>query len=314
MKELRKIKVGVVGVGHLGRVHARIYRELTGVELVGVVDTSRPRAEEIGALYGVPAYDDLERFLDEREPEALSVVVPTTAHFEVARWLAGRGIHLLVEKPVTATVEEACSLKEVASGKGIVLQVGHVERFNDAVRYICEHTTEPLCVQTRRQGPFSPRAADVSVVLDLMIHDIDIVLSLARSEVRGINAVGRRIRTAHEELAFAQITFQSGLVADLQASRVAERRLRQIDVTTADRYYSVDCARGDVAVYRTAGAPGGSAELIERPMLPHAEPLKQELAHFVDCVRGRHQPLVGINDGIRALAVAAEIQRQIREQ
>lgn len=311
---MESIRAGVVGVGHLGRIHARIYSELMGATLVGVVDSRRESAEEIGSMYGVPAYTDVDRFIEEQRPEAISVVVPTVAHFDVSSRLAARGIHLLVEKPVTATVQQASSLLEIARDRNIVLQVGHVERFNSAIRYLSEHLTDtPLCIQSRRQGPFSPRIGDVGVVLDLMIHDIDIILSLVKSEVVSIRAVGRKLRTNHEDLALAQITFACGAVADIQVSRVAERRLRQMDVMDSGRYYSVDFETQDIVVYHApqTSPEGGTFEVIEHPLLPKTEPLKQELSHFLTCVREGRQPLVGISDGKRALSVAVDVLNQI---
>ncbi|MBP5212425.1 MAG: Gfo/Idh/MocA family oxidoreductase, partial [Pyramidobacter sp.] len=184
MNRMEPIRVGVIGVGHLGRIHARIYKELMGVKLVGVVDSSQASADEIGRMYNVPSYTDIERFLQEQRPEAISVVVPTVYHFDVASKLAARGIHLLVEKPVTSAVEQASALLDIAREHNIVLQVGHVERFNSAIRYLSEQIVQPpLFIQSRRQGPFSSRIGDVGVVLDLMIHDIDIILSLVKSDV-----------------------------------------------------------------------------------------------------------------------------------
>lgn len=308
-----KIRTGVIGVGHLGRVHARIYKELMGTKLVGVVDSFAKSAEEIGQMYGVPWYTDINRFIEEQKPEAISVVVPTVAHFDVASKLARQGIHLLVEKPVTSTVEQASNLLEIAHDKNIVLQVGHVERFNGAIRYVSEKISDaPLCIQSRRQGPFSSRIGDVGVVLDLMIHDIDIILSLVKSKIVSIRAMGRKIRSNHEDLALAQIAFESGTIADIQVSRVAERRLRQMDVMDADRYYSVNFETQDVVVHQARTSPeGGMIEVIEHPLLPKLEPLKQELSHFLSCIREGRQPLVGIDDGKRALSVAVEILKQI---
>ena len=311
---MEPIRVGVIGVGHLGRIHARIYKELMGVKLVGVVDSSQASADEIGRMYNVPSYTDIERFLQEQRPEAISVVVPTVYHFDVASKLAERGIHLLVEKPVTSAVEQASALLDIAREHNIVLQVGHVERFNSAIRYLSEQIVQPpLFIQSRRQGPFSSRIGDVGVVLDLMIHDIDIILSLVKSDVVSINAMGRKIRTNHEDLAVAQIAFACGTVADIQVSRVAERRVRQMDVMDTDKYYSVNFETQDVTIHHVpqTSPSGGTFEMIEHPLLPKTEPLKQELSHFAACVRNRTQPLVGISDGKRALQVAVDVLKQI---
>lgn len=314
VNSVEDIRVGVVGVGHLGRVHARIYKELMGAKLVGVVDSNAETAQEIGSLYDVPSYDNVEQFVREQHPEAISVVVPTTQHFDIACALAEQGIHLIVEKPVTTTVEQASRLLEVAKRKNIVLQVGHVERFNSAIRYLAQQVREdPLLIQARRQGPFSPRVGDVGVVLDLMIHDIDIILSLVKSDIMTINAMGRKVRTSHEDFAVAQIKFKSGAVAEIQASRVAERRMRQMDVMLNDKYYSVNFETQDVTIYHApqTSPSGGTIEIIEHPLLPKSEPLKQELSHFVTCIKEGRQPLVGISDGKRALQVAVEVLRQI---
>ncbi len=314
---MESIRVGVVGVGHLGRHHARIYTEILGAKLAGVVDSNLAQAEAVAEELGVPAYSDLDRFVQEQQPEAMSVVVPTVAHFDVARRLASEGIHLIVEKPVTTTVEQASELLEIAKGRNIVLQVGHIERFNSAIRYLSQEITDdPICIQSRRQGPFSPRISDVGVVLDLMIHDIDIILSLVKSEITAINALGKKIRTNHEDLAVAQIAFASGTIADIQVSRVAERRLRQMDVMEPDRYFSVNFETQDVTIHRSLqpSATGGLMEIIEHPLLPKGEPLKQELQHFLTCVREGKQPLVGISDGKKALEVAIAVLKQIHLQ
>ena len=309
---MEKIRVGVIGVGHLGRVHARIYKELMGAKLVGVVDSTLSSAREIGELYGVPYYTDVEKFVREQAPQAISVVVPTAAHFDVASGLAERGIHLIVEKPVTTTVEQASRLLEIAHDKNIVLQVGHVERFNSAVRFVSKQIGDPIYIQSRRQGPFSARIADVGVVLDLMIHDIDIVLSFVKSEVAAINAMGRRVRTPHEDYAVAQIAFKSGTVADIMASRISERRLRQMDIAENGRYFTIDFETQDVTVHCSGQSSQGSViEEIEHPLLRKTEPLKMELEHFINCVRNGGTPLVGISDGKKALEVAVAILKKI---
>lgn len=308
------LKVGVVGVGHLGQHHARIYAELMNTELVGVVDSSLDRVEEIAGRFDAPAYDDLDRFLDRQRPDAVSVVVPTVSHFAVARRLLERGINVLVEKPVTTTVEQAESLLQLAHKKHAVLQVGHIERFNGAVRYLTSELSDPLFIRSIRQGPFASRIADVGVVLDLMIHDIDIILSLVKSDVRSIVASGRSVCSDHEDLAVAHIVFENGTIADIASSRVSPHRTRTMEVTTTDRSYVVDFESQDISVIRAGHAVQGatSVEVTERPLFPRMEPLKLELEHFLSCVREGKEPLVGISDGKRALAVAIEILKQIQ--
>lgn len=306
-------RLGVIGVGHLGQHHARVYTEILGAQLVGVVDLNESRAAAIGENLGVPWYTDLDEFLTRGAPDAVSVVVPTSMHFEIAQKALSNGIHVLIEKPVTTTVSEAESLLRMAADSDLVLQVGHIERFNSAVQYISKIVHEPLFLQSRRLSPFSPRISDVGVVLDLMIHDIDIILSLVRSEISSISATGKCIRSEnHEDIASAQITFENGAMAHILVSRVSERRLRQLEIMEPERYVTIDYETQDVSINRCVRQNNNSlVEVIEHPVFPKSEPLKLELQHFVSCVREGKQPLVGISDGKRALEVAISVLRQI---
>lgn len=306
------IRVGVVGVGHLGIHHARVYSELLGTRLVGVMDVDRDRAAGVAENLGVSAYSDLDRFLDETRPDALSIVVPTVKHLEVAKKAMERDIHLLIEKPVTASTEEAEELLRTASDRNLILQVGHIERFNSAVQYVRDLVNEPIFIQTRRVGPFSPRVQDVGVVLDLMIHDIDIILSLVRSDIAEISAVGRCLRTSREDIASAQIRFENGTLAHILVSRVSEKRMRTIEITEPERYLVVNYETQDVTLSHCVQKPGGGmVEVVEHPVFPKREPLKLELQDFVNCIREGRQPLVGLGDGKRALEVCVAVLRQI---
>ena len=305
-------RVGVVGVGHLGQHHARVYTELLGANLVGVVDVNESRAAAIGENLGVPWFTDFDDFIKRATPEAISIVVPTSMHFEISRKALLNGISVLIEKPVTTTVHEAEELIRFAAESDLVLQVGHIERFNSAVQYISKIIHEPLFLQSRRLGPYSPRISDVGVVLDLMIHDIDIILSLVRSEISNISATGRCIRSDHEDIASAQISFANGSMAHILVSRMSERRLRQLEIMEPERYVTIDYETQDVSINRCVRQNNNSlVEVIEHPVFPKSEPLKLELQHFVTCVREGRQPLVGITDGKRALEVAVSVLRQI---
>lgn len=304
-------RVGVIGVGHLGQHHARVYTELLGAQLVGVVDVNESRAGAIADSLGVPSFSDIDDFISRARPDAVSVVVPTSMHFEVAEKILKNGIHVLIEKPVTTTVNEAERLLRMAADLDLVLQVGHIERFNSAVQYISKIIHEPLFLQSRRLGPFSPRISDVGVVLDLMIHDIDIILSLVHSDISAISATGRCIRTNHEDLASAQISFENGSMAHILVSRVSERRLRQLEIMEPERYVTIDYETQDVSINRCVRQNSSLVEVIEHPVFPKSEPLKLELQHFVTCVREGKQPLVGITDGKRALEVAVSVLKQI---
>lgn len=307
-------RLGVIGVGHLGQHHARVYSEILGSQLVGVVDTNESRAESIGESLGVPFYSDVDEFIRKARPDAVSVVVPTVRHYEIAKKALLNGIHVLIEKPVTTTVSEAEDLLEIAAGSDLVLQVGHIERFNSAVQYISKIIRNPLFLQSRRLGPFSTRINDVGVVLDLMVHDIDVILSLVKSDIKNISAIGRSIKSGHEDIASAQLSFKNGCMAHIYVSRVSERRLRQLEISEPQRYVTVNYETQDVSIHRCVRENNNLMELIEHPVFPKKEPLKLELQHFVSCVREGKQPLVGIYDGKRVLEIAVTILKQIHQE
>ncbi len=309
------IKVGVIGVGHLGMHHARVYTEILGAQLVGAVDINEERAHAVCEPLGVAAYNGIESFIKHTRPDALSIVVPTCQHFEIAKIAMENGIHVLIEKPVTSSVDEAEQLLKLAVKKDLILQVGHIERFNSAVQHVREFIKDPYFIQTHRMGPFTPRISDVGVVLDLMIHDVDIILSLINSELVSISAIGRCIRTNHEDIASAQLTFANGAMAQILVSRVSEKRIRQMEITEAERYITVNYESQDISVQRCVRQSGGNlVEVMEHPVFPKTEPLKMELQHFVSCVREGRQPMVGIKDGKRALEVCVAVLRQIHEE
>ena len=305
------VRVGVVGVGHLGQHHARVYTELLDARLVGVADSDIDRAKTIGDHLGAAAYGSIEELINCQRPEALSIVVPTSQHFDIAKKAMQAGIHVLIEKPVTTRPDEAEELLKLADKKGLVLQVGHIERFNSAIRYISQTHHEPIYLESKRMGPFSPRINDVGVVLDLMIHDIDIILSLVNSPIAKISAAGACVYTEHEDIADAQIKFENGVIAHILVSRVAEKNFRQLDIMERQRHITVNYETQSVQVSRCVTSNDGRAEILETPIFPKSEPLKLELAHFVSCVKDKRQPLVGIKDGKRALEIAVEVLRQI---
>jgi len=307
-------RLGVIGVGHLGQHHARVYTEILGSQLVGVVDTNESRAESIAENLGVPFYTDVDEFINKARPDAVSVVVPTVQHYEIAKKALSKGIHVLIEKPVTTTVSEAEDLLNLAAGSDLVLQVGHIERFNSAVQYISKIIRDPIFLQSRRLGPFSSRINDVGVVLDLMVHDIDVILSLVKSEIKDISAIGRCLKSEHEDIASAQLSFKNGSMAHIYVSRVSERRLRQLEISEPQRYVTVNYETQDVSIHRCIKENTNLIELIEHPVFPKREPLKLELQHFVSCVREGKQPLVGIYDGKRVLEIAVAILKQIHQE
>jgi len=245
---LSSVKVGVVGVGYLGQHHARIYSEIPETTLVGVVDINQERAREIAKRYSTtPYYDYRELF---GKIDAVSIVVPTVLHRLIAGHFIEEGINILIEKPVTTTLEEARELMEMANKKKVVLQVGHIERFNSAVIELSKIIDRPVFIDCYRMGPYTNRNTDVGVVLDLMIHDIDIVMSIVKSKVTKISAFGYPVFSRQEDIANSQILFENGCIANLTASRITRKKIRRMEVTEVDAFISIDYLEQELAVYK----------------------------------------------------------------
>jgi len=301
----RTTRVAVIGVGHLGKHHARIYAGMENVELAGVVDIQQPRAEEIAASHKTRAYTDYRDVLG--KVDAVSLAVPTIDHARIGRELLSQGIDVLVEKPIAATLEEARWLNVCGAENGRILQVGHVERFNPVVTAAREAATQPQFFEIHRLAAFSPRSLDIDVVLDLMIHDLDIVLDLVRSPVTEVRAVGIPVLSKRADIANARIEFQSGCVANLTASRVSFERMRKLRFFQPHDYISIDYAsqRGTVVSLRMG-------RVMERKLEPpEQEPLKLELQSFIESVQTRRPPLVPGEDGVKALELALRINEEI---
>ena len=316
-----RLRVGVVGVGSHGSRHARLYAEVDGARLVGVYDILPERGAAVARECGTTAFPSLERLLD--EVDAVSVVVPTSAHLEVALVALARGRHLLVEKPMTATTAEAEQLVAAAAAAGVVLQVGHVERFNRVLRAAAPYLGTPVYVESDRVAPFHPRNLDVAVVQDLMIHDLDLVLWLIREPVVDVRASGIAVVSPHIDIATARIEFASGAVANLTASRLARDRVRRLRIFQPAGYFSLDLAAGTGEFIRlrpgaVAALTAGTKDLlaaIEQVKLKakDAQPLVLELQSFVDTVRTGGAPAVSGRDGLAAVALAARVLGAMRQ-
>jgi predicted dehydrogenase len=301
-------KVAVIGVGHLGKQHARLYSELEDVQLTGVVDILEPRAREIAGLNKTAAFIDYRDVFG--KVDAVSLAVPTVEHARIGLDLLEHGIDVLVEKPIGSTAEEARKMIDVAARNNRILQVGHVERFNPVVALAREAATRPQFFEIHRLAAFSPRSLDIDVVLDLMIHDIDIVLSMVRAPVKEVRAVGIPVLSPRADIANARVEFEDGCVANFTASRVSFEKVRKLRFFQPHDYISVDSASqtGTMVSLRMGG-------VIERKLEPpHQEPLKVELAAFVECVRTRKPPAVSGEDGLRALELATRINAAIAER
>lgn len=302
---IKNIKVAVVGVGHLGKEHARIYHSLSDVELVAVVDKDLARAGEIAKQYGVKAYADASQVVN--KITAASIAVPTDGHYEVAKPLLQQGIHLLVEKPITATLSQANRLAALAKKKKVILQVGHIERFNPIVQKLMKLVTAPKFIEIHRLSPFTPRGTEVGVVFDLMIHDIDIVLGIVNDDIKRIEAIGVPVLTPHEDIANVRITFRNGCVANITASRISMERMRKIRVFQKDTYLSLDYYRQEGSCYQKK-----NQEITKQDLVPgRDEPLKLELESFINTVKKGKQPLVTSTDAVKAMSVADRIVRKI---
>jgi predicted dehydrogenase len=301
-------KVAVIGVGHLGKQHARLYSELEDVQLTGVVDILEPRAREIAGLNKTAAFIDYRDVFG--KVDAVSLAVPTVEHARIGVDLLEHGIDVLVEKPIGSTAEEARKMIDVAARNNRILQVGHVERFNPVVALAREAATRPQFFEIHRLAAFSPRSLDIDVVLDLMIHDIDIVLSMVRAPVKEVRAVGIPVLSPRADIANARVEFEDGCVANFTASRVSFEKVRKLRFFQPHDYISVDSASqtGTMVSLRMGG-------VIERKLEPpHQEPLKVELAAFVECVRTRKPAAVSGEDGLRALELATRINAAIAER
>jgi predicted dehydrogenase len=295
----------VVGVGALGQHHARVYAGLAGVKLAGVYDADPARAREVAERHGSPAFGELGELL--REVDAVSVAVPTVDHHRVGLEALAAGKDVLIEKPMTTTLEEADDLIRAAEARRAVLQVGHIERFNPATD-VLKSVAQPRFVEVHRMGSFSARSLDIDVVLDLMIHDLDIVLALDGSDAVGVDAVGVAVLTPKVDIANARLRFASGLIANLTASRVSVEKIRKFRIFAPRTYVSADFAARAAQVYRLVQGPDGRPDIaVEKVAAPEQEPLRRQLEAFVGAVRERSRPVVGGADGRRALALAHTI-------
>jgi len=340
-----KIKVAVLGTGSLGKEHARIYSEMAGagvVEFTGIYDAHPETARKIAAKHNLRVYDSVAAAT--QAADALNIVTPTTTHFELAKSLLGQGKHVLVEKPMTDNTAQAAELVQLAQQKNCVLQVGHVERFNPVFKYLESVATEPRFIETHRLSPYPARSTDIGVVLDLMIHDLDVVLAFVKSPVTSVDGVGVPVLSQSEDIANARLRFANGCVANLTVSRVSPERMRKIRVFSAGAmptYISLDYRAQEGFIYRIARdgeeessilkklmaaklgigkdsaivSEFGGRRIVREPVpITKDEPLKLELQHFVECVREKQTPLVSGESAKAALDLAFEITRQVQQR
>jgi len=310
--ENRKLKVAVVGVGYLGRLHLEKYLSFDDVEVVGVADTDTTVIERIESQYEIEYSADYRAFLG--RVDAVSVVVPTSLHFDVAMDFFESGADVFVEKPITTTVDQAKKLTASAESKNLLLQVGHLERFNPAILALDGTLKEPLFIESHRLSPFPDRSTDVDVVLDVMIHDIDIILNFVKSPLVHVDAVGAPIITPQMDIVNARLNFESGCVANVTASRVSAGKMRKIRVFQHDAYISIDFAAQNIDLFRRSRDENGQFKIdMEHKDIDSRDYLKDEIRSFVDAVKNRAQPMVTGYDGVRALEVASMIQEKLED-
>jgi predicted dehydrogenase len=300
-----KLRVGVIGVGHIGSNHARLYAEIDSAEFAAVYDVDRARANSIAKKYRATAAASLEEFAE--MVDAVSVATPTSTHYEVAQPLLDRGKHLLIEKPITDNTIHASHLAEIAARKGLILQVGHVERFNPVLSALESRLTHPRFIEAHRLSPYPDRSTDIGVVLDLMIHDLEIILHLVRSPVQNIDAVGVPVLSKGEDIANARIRFENGCVANVTSSRISPERMRKIRVFQEDAYLSLDYQSQSGEIYRKLGGRI-SREKVE---IEREEPLKRQLLSFIECASTGRAPRVSGFQATAALELAVEITKRI---
>ncbi len=325
---MSKIKIGVIGTGHLGKIHTKLFKEVENCELIGIYDQDLERAKQVGEEFKVKPFDHLEKLLD--EVDAVDIVATTSAHYDLVKKAFAKKKHVFVEKPITTQIWEAEELIKIAEESKLTFQVGHIERFNPALISLEKYNLDPLFIQTDRLAQFNPRGTDVAVVLDLMIHDIDIILSLIKSEVKNISASGVPVVSDTIDIANARIEFENGAVANVTASRISQKKMRKMRMFQRDAYISLDFTTGVSEVFRLV-PPDNMPEnpfmafgelgvgdkkkvvVFEQPDFKEVNALKLELEMYVNAIANGGTPIVSGKDGLKALRVAELIIARIEE-
>ena len=311
---MQKLRTAVIGVGYLGRFHAQKYLQIPDVELVGVFDLNADRAREVATELGVEPFTTLEPLIG--KVDAVTIAASTQAHYELAKHFLSRGIHVHVEKPMTAEVWQAEELCELAEKNNLRLQVGHVERFNKVLTTVKEQLHKPLFIECHRLAPFKPRGVDVDVVLDLMIHDLDVTMSLVNSKVKSVSAVGTPVLTKTFDIANARIEFESGAIANLTASRVSLTSIRKFRVFQDSQYLSIDFGKGEVSLLTKTGEWKDEEIPLKHDTwnLEKGDALLEETKSFVECIREKKRPVVSGVDGLVALKLAEQVRADIQRR
>jgi predicted dehydrogenase len=305
---MKKIRVAVIGAGHLGKYHADVYDSLKSVELVGVCDIHKKRADKTAKTYKTDSYTDYKELIG--KIDAATIAVPTKKHYIIAKDLIKNKIHLLIEKPITENLKQANELIRLAKERKVLLQVGHIERFNSAIRALTKIIKAPKFIECHRLGPFQPRGTDVGVVLDLMIHDIDIILHLVKSDIKKIDAVGVKVLSNHEDIANVRLFFNNGAICNITASRISQERVRKIRIFQKNAYISLDYIQQEANIYNKKGK-----SIVEKNITINKQnPLKEEIKSFAKCIHSGKRPLVSGEEAKNALKVALKIIKEIHKK
>lgn len=316
-----KVNISIIGVGRMGQFHLNVVSQINQINLSGIYDADENHLNEISQKHNIRKFNSLDEAID--NSDAVIIASPTMYHFEIAKKAVEKGKHVLVEKPMTETYAQALELEEIVKQKNVILQVGHVERFNGAVQELHHIIEKPYLIEARRLAPFTPRITDVGVVFDIMIHDLDIVTSLVKKPIVRFSASGKRIRTNNEDIASALLEFEDSTIATISASRVTQEKIRTLAISTEEAYFILDYATQDITIHRQAASQSNiktsvginykQESIIERVFIHRDNPLKLEDEHFANCILGKDKRFVSIEDDVNTIKLTEAILKEIKK-
>ncbi|ASJ20896.1 Gfo/Idh/MocA family protein [Brachyspira hampsonii] len=316
-----KVNISLIGVGRMGQFHLNVVSQINQINLSGIYDADENHLNEISKKFNIRKFNSIDEAID--NADAVIIASPTIYHFEIAKKAVEKGKHVLVEKPMTETYAQALELEEIVKQKNVIFQVGHVERFNGAVQELHHIIEKPYLIEARRLAPFTPRIADVGVVFDIMIHDLDIVTSLVKKPIIKFSASGKRIRTKNEDIASALLEFEDSTIATISASRVTQEKIRTLAISTEEAYFLLDYATQDITIHRQAASQSNiktsvginykQESIIERVFIHRDNPLKLEDEHFANCILGKDKRFVSIENDVNTIKLTEDILKEIKK-
>ncbi len=318
---MKKIRVGIIGIGRMGQYHLNILRNLSEVQMMGISDINKERMDDLSYRFNVDRYENYQKLL--KKCDAVFIATPTSTHYMFAKECLEANKHILLEKPMTTDLEQAKELVQISKKKSLILQIGHVERFNGAVQQLKKIIMNPLYIDARRMGPYDPRVSDVGVVLDLMIHDIDILLNLIDDKVVEISAIGTSVFSTFEDISTVQLLFENGCSAHILASRTSQKKIRELYIIQKDSFIYLDYDNQDIEIHRMAKnvyllTPEeirySQESFVEHLSVQKDNPLRLEILHFLDCIKGKTKPFVSNKIDIEALKISLKATRLIAEK